>query len=314
MNILIDPLLYLQFLRELSGGIFNDFFLACSLYGETVSVIILIALFYWCIDKKLGEYLLISFCWVGFVVSFLKNAVCMYRPWVLDPRVHTVKEALPGAGGYSLPSGHTGNVLTLFGGLVIRGKYSKLTNIILIVCLFLVCFSRMYLGAHTILDLISIIIPGIIVLILFGRIFDKIDEKPNLDIIISASGLIVMALITVYSLLKGYPIDYDSAGQIIVDPVKTTLGSFYCNGLATGLLIGWPIERRFVQFSHEGTIESKMVRFIVGFLGIGLISEVIVPLIGKETALQNFSGMFLLGLFVMLIYPAIIKIYQNRKN
>ena len=47
MNILIDPLLFLQHLREMSGGLFDTFFTSCSFYAETVSFIALIAIFYW---------------------------------------------------------------------------------------------------------------------------------------------------------------------------------------------------------------------------------------------------------------------------
>ncbi len=32
MNILIDPLLFIQELKEATGGIFNHFFLSCSFY------------------------------------------------------------------------------------------------------------------------------------------------------------------------------------------------------------------------------------------------------------------------------------------
>lgn len=55
MNILIDPLLFLQHLREMSGGLFDTFFTSCSFYGESVSTIALIAIFYCCIDKKNGR-------------------------------------------------------------------------------------------------------------------------------------------------------------------------------------------------------------------------------------------------------------------
>lgn len=314
MNIFVDPLLFLQFLRELSNGIFNSFFLSCSFYGETASTLVLMAAFYWCIDKKLGEYLLISFCGTNLVTSFLKNLACIYRPWILDSRINPVEEALPAATGYSFPSGHTTNVTNLFGGILLRGKYSKTLNVILIVCLILVAFSRLYLGVHSVLDVGFGILVTFVVLIIFSKLFDKLEERPNLDIIISVVGFIIMGLIVIFCLIKSYPMDYDAAGKLIVDPAVLTLGTFYCMGLVSGLLISWPIERRFIKFSHEGTTDEKIVRFLGGLIGIGFIVKVIRSLIGVDSFLTIFTGSLIMGLFVMLIYPAIIKFFQNRKS
>ncbi len=304
--------MFLQYLREISGGIFNTFFTSCSFYGESVSTIALIAIFYWCIDKKMGEYLAISFCFSNIITIFVKNLFSIYRPWVLDSKVKPVKEALPHAGGYSFPSEHSADAANLFGGLALRGKYSKAAIILCIVCLLLIVFSRLYLGVHFILDVIGGVILAIVVLIIMNKVFDKLEENPNLDIIISVVGLILLAIVTVITLTKSYPIDYDSAGKIIVEPIKNLLISFKIYGLVTSLLISWPIERRFINFSHEGTTETKIIRYICGLIGIGLISYVITPVIGFDTYIQNFAGTFILGLFIMLIYPAIIKYFQNR--
>lgn len=168
------------------------------------------------------------------------------------------------------------------------------------------------MGVHSILDVGSAILATFIVLIIFNKLFDKLEEKPNLDIVISVVGLIIMSSIVILSLIKSYPMDYDAAGKLIVDPAYVTLGSFYSSGLVAGFLVSWPLERRFIKFSHEGTNETKVVRFICGVIGIGLIEKVIIPIIGSSTPLQNFSGMFLIGVFVMLVYPAIIKFFQNR--
>ncbi|AMD17198.1 hypothetical protein TL18_03665 [Methanobrevibacter sp. YE315] len=311
MNIIVDPLLFIQFFRQSIGGIFDSFFVSCSYYGETISVIVLMALFYWCLDKKLGEYLFIAFCGSNIVTSFLKNIACIYRPWILDSRIHPVNDAMPSATGYSFPSGHSSNVTTLFGGIIIRGKYSKALNIVFAVCMMLVLFSRLYLCVHSVLDVLGAFIYTVIVLLIFSKLFDRLDEKPNFDIIISVIGLILAAIVTIYILTKGYPMDYDSAGKLIVDPAILTLGAFYNIGLISAILISWPIERRFIKFSDEGTTEIKMIRFLCGFVGIGFIATVILPLIGSTTPLVNFLGMFILGLFVMLIYPAIIKFFQK---
>ena len=278
-----------------------------------MTVIAIISMIYWCLDKKLGEYLLVSLASATLVNGFAKVAACIYRPWILDSRITPVKEAIADATGYSFPSGHTTKATTLFGGAVIRGKFSKALNITLIVCLILVAFSRNYVGVHSILDVIFAIISTFIVLLLISKLFDRLEEKPNLDIIISCAGILIAILIIIFTLTKSYPMDYDSAGRLIVDPAIMAIDTFEYAGLAVGVFLTWPIERRFVKFSIEGSVESKVLRYIWGFIGLELMMNVILPLFG-ESFFEGFLKYALLMAFVVLIYPAIIKFFQNRKK
>lgn len=202
-------MLFLQFLREITEGIFNSFFVSCSLFGETTFIIFLISAIYWCLDKKLAEYILVSQGYADLVNGLAKVVACVYRPWILDSRVHPVKEAIPGATGYSFPSGHTTTATTMFAGLVLRGKFSKPLNIALITCLILVGFSRNYVCVHSVLDVIFGFIFTFIVLLIISKLFDKLEEKPNLDIIISCVGIVISILIVIYALTKSYPMDME---------------------------------------------------------------------------------------------------------
>ena len=264
-------------------------------------------------NKKLGEYLFVSQAGADLVNGLAKITACVYRPWVLDSRVKPLEEAFHGATGYSFPSGHTTVATNLFFGSVLRGNFSKGLNIALLACLFLICFSRNYVGVHTVLDVICGFILTVIVLLIFSKLFDKLEEKPNLDIVISAIGILVSILIVIYALTKSYPMDYDAAGKLLVDPAKLMLDTFRNAGLAIATFISWPIERRFIKFSSDGSLEDRALRFICGFVALEFIINVIMPLFG-ETPLEAFLEFFVLILFVMLIYPAIIKFFQNRKN
>ena len=268
---------------------------------------------YWCFDKKLGEYLLVSQAGADLVNGLMKVIACVYRPWVLDSRIHPVKEAIPGATGYSFPSGHVTTATTLFGGTVLRGKLTKPLSIVLVLCFVLVGFSRCYLGVHSILDVIFGIIFTLIVLLIVSRLFDKLEENPNLDIIISIVGILISILIVMFTITKSYPLDYDTAGKLIVDPAILTLDTFANAGSAVGTFLSWPIERRFIKFSTEGSLETKVTRFICGFIGLELIITVIFPLIGN-TSIGYFLKYLVMSVFIILIYPSIIKFFQNRRK
>ena len=217
------------------------------------------------------------------------------------------------ATGYSFPSGHVTDVTVLFGGPVLRGKLPKILNIALILCIVLVGFSRNYLGVHSVLDVIFGFIFTLIVLLIFSKLFDKLEEKPNLDVIISCVGIVISILIMIYALTKSYPLDYDATGKLIVDPAKLIVDTFQFAGLAIGTFICWPVERRLINFSTDGTLESKTARFIFGFIALLFIQTVIMPLFG-HTQIGGFIQYFIMITFVMLIYPAVIKFFQNRNN
>lgn len=94
----ISILLFLQFLREATGGIFDTFFLTCAYLTDLRNVLFLFTIVYWCIDKKLGEFLLVSFNFSRLFNGFLKIGVCQYRPWILNSQVHPVDEAMDDLG------------------------------------------------------------------------------------------------------------------------------------------------------------------------------------------------------------------------
>lgn len=278
-----------------------------------MATIVIISTIYWCLDKKLGEYILLSQAGADLVNGLAKITACVYRPWILDSRVHPVKEAIVGATGYSFPSGHVTNATTIFGGAALRGNLPKILNCLLIFCIVLMGFSRIYLGVHSVVDVIFGFIFTLIVLIIFSKLFDKLEEKPNLDIIISCVGIAISILVVIYALTKSYPMDYDAAGKLIVDPANLTSNTFENAGLAIGTFIFWPIERRFIKFLSDGTLEMKVTRFLIGTIVLMFIYKVYTPLLGT-TPIASFMKYFILMAFVMLIFPVIIKFFQNRND
>ena len=202
---------------------------------------------------------------------------------------------------------------TVYAGSILKGNLTKALKIVLIICFILVGFSRNYLGVHSIVDVIFAFIFTFIVLIVFSKLFDKLEEKPNLDIIISCIGIIISFLIVVYAFTKSYPLDYDAAGKLLIDPAKLTFDTFKYAGFAVGIFLSWPIERRYIKFTTDGTLETKVLRFICGFIGLEFIINVIIPLFGK-TPIEGFLQYFILMVFVMMIYPFIFKFFENRSN
>lgn len=309
-------MLFLQGFREVSGGFFDQFFMSCTEFGNIHIILFLIGILYWAYDKKFGEYLLVSFAFSRLLNSFIKLTTCVYRPWIEDPKIHPYEGALKDATGYSLPSGHATSSGILFLGTFLKGNFTKGFKIFSIICLFLICFSRCYLGVHSLLDIVVGLVIAFASLLIVGKLFDKLDDNPNFDLILLGAGIVFSILLIAYATFKSYPMDYNTAGKLIVEPAKMALEAYKDVGFCMGILISWVIERRFINFSCEGPIERRFLRIGGAYIGYMIIMNILYPLIKSSfiPQISNLLNFFMFPLFVMLIMPAIIKFFQNRNK
>ncbi len=138
----------LYWLEGLRAPWLNEIMLIVTQLGEETAFLALALIFFWCVDKKRGYYLMA----VGFIGTMANQFVKLWcrvlRPWDLDKTFTVVEEAKAAAGGYSFPSGHTQTALGTFGAIASTTKRSWLKGVCVAVML-LVPFSRMYLGVHT---------------------------------------------------------------------------------------------------------------------------------------------------------------------
>lgn len=85
----ISYLLFLQHLREVTGGYLDSLAVTLSTYGEVLPALLVLSVLYWCIDKRLGQYLLMGWGYNRLANGFAKITVCAYRPWIRDARMST---------------------------------------------------------------------------------------------------------------------------------------------------------------------------------------------------------------------------------
>ena len=90
----IEYLLLLQNFREASSGVLDNFFMVVTSLGGSTAMI-LIAMLVYCMNKKLGSYLIFNGLMGSLLNGFLKISFCVYRPWMRDLRVVPVAKAMP---------------------------------------------------------------------------------------------------------------------------------------------------------------------------------------------------------------------------
>ncbi len=302
----IDYLLLLQNFREVSGHVFDNFFLHITTFGEVVIPMLFVCAIYWCVNKKAGVYILWNYMF-GFITNmFFKCTACVYRPWILDSRIHPIESAMPAATGYSFPSGHTAGAVSVWGGSAVVFWKNKIIRYLCIILVLLIGFSRNYIGVHTPQDVIVSLLFGIFLLWCTKKLMDWVyhDEVRNRDLLTVVGVSLISILVLLYVNLKGYPADYLN-GKLLFDPAHVKLDAFARVGMIIGTMSGWFIEKRFVDF-EAGKVSGlrNVLRFCIG---VGFLYL----LYCFDTELRSllFIKYFVGGIFITLIYPFIMKKY-----
>ena len=309
----INILLILQQFREGAGAVFTDFFLKMSYIGEMTIVLAIIAEIYWCVSKEFGNYLLMGWSSNRVVNGLLKVTACAYRPWIRDARIIPNDEALATATGYSFPSGHSMNAASLYGGGAIWKELPRVLRIVLGLIVVLIAFSRNFLGVHTPQDVLVGMAAGLLVMWLTGKLLKWVEAHPEKDILVMCIGIGIAVAVAAFAALKSYPEDRDAAGKLLVDGAKMANDTYKGVGWVIGYLAGWVLERRFVGFSTDVSIKTRVTRFVTGLLGFYAVSLIFMPLI--KSWIPGVTGItlscFLQMFYVSFLFPWCIKRFMN---
>lgn len=211
----ISYLLALQNFREVTNGLLDSFMAYITTYGEELLTMMIVAAIYWCVDKRQGVYTMLTWGTGRMINGLIKVTVCAYRPWIRDARIMPVEGAKTTATGYSFPSGHTTTATAVFGSIAFSKKITKMLRCLMIFMVFIVGFSRNYLGVHTPQDVLVGCGSTVLVLLFIRWLLEAVDKKKNLDIAVLITGMIMSVCVMVYAGNKTYPIDYDATGAFI---------------------------------------------------------------------------------------------------
>ena len=312
----IEILLALQQFRNSAGAFLTEFLNKMTFLGEVSTVLVLMAVIYWSIDKKLGTYLLMGWSGNRLVNGVLKVTVCAYRPWIRDPRILPYGNSMTTATGYSFPSGHTMNAATAYGGFAVRKDMPAALRIMTAIIVALVAFSRLFLGVHTPQDVLVGAGTGMLVMWLVWKMIQWLEVHPEKDRLVFWIGLLLAAAVAVYAAVKKYPEDYDAEGRLIVDGAKMANDTFKGVGWCTAFLTGWILERRYVGFSTDISVLRKLTRTAAGVITYYAVSLILVPAIKGwiPGPAGTMSSCFLQMFYVSFLFPFCLKFLCGEKK
>ncbi len=275
----------MEFLRLLEGirnPVLDSIFSVITMFGEETVFILAGLLFFWCIDKKHGYYLL-TVGFIGTVINqFLKLLFRIPRPWVKDESFTIVEAAREEATGYSFPSGHTQSSVGVFGGIARFAKKWLVKGICIAICI-LVPLSRMYLGVHTPLDVgVSIGIALILIFALYPIIGKAVQNKKGMRILFGVlAGLCVLYL--GFVLFFPFPEDIDLHNY--ESGLKTAWQMFGCT---LGLYLSYEMDENFIHFDTKAVWWVQIIKLVIGLIPVLLIKTFL-----KQPLYAIFDGSYL---------------------
>jgi len=267
------------------GELFDKIFIFATFLGEEMFVIIALMSVYWCIDKKMGEYLLFAqFCSLSFNGIF-KDIIRRPRPFLTerfqDLRYVEVDTLLVNttelSSSFSFPSGHSQTAGALYCGAAVWKKNKKIWTASIFITL-MVMISRVYLGVHYPTDVIAGGIIGVVVAIICALLFRRFYDKR----------LLLFAVAVLLSMTALF-LDFSA------DTMKSV-------GVGLGAMIGFVLESAYVNFDSSCKPLKALLRVIFGLL-IVLALRLGLKVIFPENMWFDGLRYMLIGFTMTFIWP-----------
>ena len=253
----LEILMYLQSMRtDLLTWIFT-FFTICT---EVPVITVLTGILYWCVNKKAGQRVIFALAGSLNINAGIKNSLKIQRPIghknLKSLRVKT-------ASGYSFPSGHTQTSTTFWTSMILEFKKVWIYTIGILMILG-AGISRLYLAVHWPMDVVGGWFLGILLSILFVKLFDYIDNNKNYYILV--------VLMFVFG-IGAYFIGGEDFYKLF--------------GVYTGFVLGYMVEDTYINFGTGNEtsrknifsknnlktvgIKNKIFRFLIGIISLLLV-------------------------------------------
>ena len=301
---------FLHFLQSIRNPFFDWLFALITHLGEETFFLVIAIMFFWCINKREGYFILIT----GLVGTVVNQVAKLFfrvpRPWVLDPDFEIVESARAEATGYSFPSGHTQNIAGTYGSIAAY-QPKRWKTILCTVIIILVAFSRMYLGVHTPIDVIVSLLFALGLILLLRPVFVS-DERMNklMPVVVVASVILSVGFLAYVLVISG---------DATLDPHNFKSGlKNACTllGCTAALIPVYILDRMYIKFETNARWYAQIIKLVGGLLGVLAIksglSAPLTALFGNEFVARAIRY-FLIVVFAGTVWPLTFKWFAGLK-
>ena len=248
-----------------------------SSLGQVEFYILVLPILYWVFDAGLAVRFTFLLVLSGFSNAFLKITFHAPRPYWLDTRV----KAFANESSFGLPSGHAQNAATLGGYITTLVNSGKLKALVFTL-VFLIGFSRIYLGVHFLSDVVAGWVIGGFLLLLFIGLEKKVVAWFSPQAVIWKTVWMVILSLFIIILMVGW-LSVQSMTPVPlywVANIKNLAGIIYTtpysaddtitfSGVFLGMMLGNMWLNQLMKYNPaSGTLRQKLGRIFLGFLGL----------------------------------------------
>lgn len=291
-----------------------------SFLGQEECYMLVIPLIYWTADAALGLRL--------FVMLILSNAVNVFLKWAFHlPRPYWVERRVIAWGhetSFGLPSGHAQNAAGVY-GLFAFVVQRRLLRFLIAFGIFLIGFSRLYLGVHYLRDVLAGWAIGLVLLLCILRVEEGVviwakeqTLKRILFYLFVSSLFLLFFLLVFLQVFRGIPLPQSWVDNALYQWPHGPIAPYAPESAATlaGTWLGafggavW-FYRRYGGFRADGAMKQKILRYLVGMAGLFILWAGLRALFPSSV---NFVGMALrflryalVGLWTTALAPLVFR-------
>lgn len=298
----------LELLEHLRNSFLTDLNMVFTVMGEDLLILAIFCLIFWCIDKKLSYRICFISILSGLFIHFLNITVRMQFPYQKNSSLTPINQATKITSGYAFPCKNIPFVSSVLIALVTNVKKIYL-KLIFILPLLMLIFSYLYLGIYSPYDILS----ALAITLIFSALLYHLFKNYSLDR--THLKWIILFFITAITLLVSYSYYIYATNNDVSVSAFSDLFKFA--GFAIAFIPCWYIENNSIRFCETAaTIPVQIIKYVLGIdivfaikFGVSYLFE----LLNVTIWLNNFITYFLVTIFIINIYPYIIKVLFSNK-
>ena len=259
------------------GAYLKPFMVWLSFLGTAQFYLAIVSLVYWCIDAALGLRIGILMMLTSGLNGVLKLAFHTSRPYWVDSSI----KAYNAESSFGMPSGHSQNSASLWGLVAVKIQ-RKWVVVAVSLTIFLIGFSRLYLGVHFIHDVLIGWLVGGLLLYAFLKLespvsawFIRLNLARKLVVTLTLALMIVLIGLLVRIAMVDYQVPEQWLANAIaavpgasIDPLNMA-GFFTLGGLSLGFISGVAFLLHGPGLvDTRGSLITRFIRYILGMLGV----------------------------------------------